>query len=159
MTFIIIVLKTNIHYGCESWTIQKADQWVIDAFDLWCWRISLRVPWTARRSNHSVLKEISPEYSSEGVMLKFQCFGHLMRTANSLEKTLMLGKMEGRRRKGQQRKRWLDGITASVDMRLSKLREMVKNRGAWRAAVFRVTKSQTRLSDWTTESLSQYAES
>ena len=122
----------------------------IDAFELWCWRRLLRVPWTARRSNQSILKEINSEYSLEGLMLKLQYFGHLMRRADSLEKTLMLGKVEGRRRRGQQRIRWLDGIINSMDMSLSKLLEIVK---AWCAAVHRVTKNQTRLSNWTTTKL------
>ena len=137
-------------YGCESWTVKKAERRRIDAFELWCWRRLLRIPWTARRSNQSILKEISPGISLEGMMLKLklQYFGHLMQRVDSLEKTLMLGGIGGSGRRGWQRMRWLDDITDSMDVNLSEIREMVTDREAWRAAAHGVAKSRTRLSEW-----------
>ena len=165
-----IMLPTKVHlfkamvfpvvmYGCESWTVKKAEHWRIDSFELWCWKRLLRVPWTARRTNQSILKEISPGCSLEGLMLrlKLQYFVHLMRSVDSLEKTLMLGGIGGRMKRGWQRMRCLDGITDSMNMSLGKLRELVVDREVWRAALHEVTKSRTQLSDWTemnwTESL------
>ena len=144
-----------VMYDCDSWTVKKAEHWKTDAFELWCWRRLLRVPWTAKRSNQSILREINPKYRFEGLMLKLklQYFGHLIWTADSLEKSLMLGKIEDRSRRGRQWIRCLDGITDTMDMNLDKLREMVKDREAWHAAVHGATKSWTQLGDWTAKTI------